>query len=53
MKLGKVTQTTPLRVELSGDTEDAPAEGPTSLPTDTEVLVVTHEGRRFVIYPSS
>lgn len=49
-KLGRVTQVSPLRVQVNGDTADAPAEslddftGATA--GTTEALVVTIENRR-------
>lgn len=49
-RLGRVTQVSPLRVQLNGDTTDAPAEPLsdfTGATTATEVLVDTIEGRRF------
>lgn len=50
MKLGKVTQASPLMVQLNGDTAAAPAFGPV-LAVNTEVVVETVSGRRFVVYP--
>jgi hypothetical protein len=53
-RLGRVTQVSPLRVQLNGDSTDAPAEalddftGATAnANTGTEVLVETVERRRF------
>lgn len=46
-KLGRVTQMSPLRVRIQGDTADAPAEGPIGLRVGAEVLVWTLSGRRF------
>lgn len=52
MRLGRVTQVTPLRVLLNGDTTDAPAEGYFGLTAalDQEVLVHSIEGRRLVVW---
>lgn len=50
MSLGRVTQVSPLRVQLNGDTADSPAEALSDFAgatTDTEVLVTAVEGRRF------
>lgn len=47
---GKVTQASPLRVRLNGDTADAPSRALddfTGATTATEVLVVTVEGQRY------
>jgi hypothetical protein len=52
VRLGRVSQVSPLRVLLNGDTGDAPAEALsdfTGATTDTEVLVTTIEGRRFAL----
>lgn len=49
MRLGRVSQVSPLRVLLNGDLADGPAEGPT-LSVGDEVVVVVVEGRRFVVY---
>lgn len=52
MRLGVVTQTTPLLVQLNGDTTSAPAEAYAGLtPTvGQEVAVVTVEGRRLIVW---
>lgn len=54
MKLGRVTQVSPLRVRVNGDTTDVAARpmsdftGATAnVNTGTEVLVATVEGRRY------
>lgn len=50
MRLGTVTQASPLRVRLNGDTADTPAvamDDFTGATTATEVLVETVESRRF------
>lgn len=49
IKLGRVSQVTPLRVQLNGDTADAPAEplgSFTGAVLTDEVATVTVEGRR-------
>lgn len=49
-RLGTVSQVSPLRVLLKGDTADAPARALddfTGATTSTEVLVVTVEGQRY------
>lgn len=48
--LGVVTQVSPLRVRVNGDTADTPAEALsdfTGATTATEVIVETVENRRF------
>lgn len=49
MRLGRVTQSAPLRVRLNGDTNAAAAVGP-PLPVGSEVVVDTVESRRFVVH---
>lgn len=49
-KLGRISQVSPLRVLVNGDTQDAPAErlgSFTGAALNAEVLTVTVEGRRF------
>lgn len=50
-RLGRVSQVSPLRVLLNGDTQDAPAQAMSDFTGatagTTEVLVQTVEGRRF------
>lgn len=49
-RLGKVTQVSPLRVRLNGDTTDTPARAMsdfTGATTSTEVLVTAVEGQRY------
>jgi hypothetical protein len=46
--LGKVTQSSPLRVVLAEDSVDAPAEGP-SVDVDLEVLVAVVQARRIYL----
>lgn len=49
VKLGRISQVTPLRVTLNGDTADAPAEklgSFTGAALNAEVATVTVEGRR-------
>lgn len=50
MRLGRVTSVAPLRVELNGDTADAPASGPVGLAVGAEVGVTSVEGRRLVVH---
>lgn len=52
MRLGRISSTAPLRVRLNGDTADAPAEGYAGLAPalDQEVLVLTVEGRRLIVW---
>lgn len=51
MRLGIVTQVSPLRVRVNGDTTDTPAEAVSDFTGatagTTEVLIETVEGRRF------
>lgn len=52
IRLGKVTQASPLLVKLNGDTGAAAAEPAAGmvLAVDQEVLVVLAESRRLVIW---
>lgn len=53
MRLGRVTQASPLRVQLNGDSADAPADGPAGFTVGAEVVVENVEGRRVVVYPAT
>lgn len=46
-----MTQVSPLKVRLNGDTVATDAVGPAGLSLDTEVVIDNLEGRRFVVYP--
>lgn len=50
IRAGRVTQVSPLRVRLNGDTTDTPAKALddfTGATSSTEVLVVTVESQRY------
>lgn len=52
-RLGRVTSTFPLKVQLNSDTTDAPAEtsaGMPALTVDQEVLVISSESRRLIVW---
>lgn len=53
MKLGILTQLSPLRVRANGDTTDTPAEAISDFTGatagTTEVLIDIYEGRRFAL----
>lgn len=55
VNLGRVTQVSPLRVRLNGESVDTPAEGYAGLITavDKEVAVQTVEGRRLIVWAAS
>lgn len=51
-RLGRISQTAPVRVRLNGDTADAPAEPYKGLVVvlDQEVAVQTIERRRLIVW---
>ena len=55
IRLGRVTQPSPLRVLLNGDTTDAPAEVYQGVipALSQEVAVVTVEGRRLIVWAAA